>query len=66
MSFEPNNSTDNRFKALEDISEISSEAFDEVEVLDDKKRDENLYEREPLQDTQKTFMISEQQEAILE
>ena len=66
VSFEPNNSTDNRFKALEDISEISSEAFDEVEVLDDKKRDENLYEREPLQDTQKTFMISEQQEAILE
>ena len=66
MSFEPNISTVNRFKALEDISEISSEAFDMVEVLDDKKRDENQNKRKALKNTQKTFMILEQQEAFLE
>ena len=66
VNFEPNISTDNRFKALEDISEISSEAFDMVEVLDDKKRDENQNKRKALKNTQKTFMILEQQEAFLE
>ena len=66
LSFEPNISTVNRFKALEDISEISSEAFDMVELLDDKKRDENQNKRKALKNTQKTFMILEQQEAFLE
>ena len=37
-----------------------------VEVLDDKKRDENQNKRKALKNTQKTFMILEQQEAFLE